>query len=46
MSKNLELVEISVGVFVLIRSDSKVAPLVKIEFSEDIINYLSIKLID
>jgi|TARA_X000000950_G_scaffold82822_2_gene104190 hypothetical protein len=36
MSKYLELVEISEGVVVLRRSDSKDAPLVKIEFSPDV----------
>jgi hypothetical protein len=36
MSKYLELVEVSEGVIVLRRSDSKNSPLVKIEFSEEV----------
>ena len=36
MSKYLELVEISDGVIVLRRSDSKESPLVKIEFSKEV----------
>ena len=38
MSKYLELVEVSEGVVVLRRSDQKDAPLVKIEFSSEIIS--------
>tara|TARA_B100000575_G_C23002682_1_gene577719 strand:+ start:337 stop:600 length:264 start_codon:yes stop_codon:yes gene_type:complete len=41
MSKYLELVEISDGVIVLRRSDSKESPLVKIEFSKDVKNLLN-----
>ena len=41
MSKYLELVEISEGVVVLRRSDSKDAPLVKIEFSPDVKSLLN-----
>ena len=41
MSKYLELVEISDGVIVLRRSDSKESPLVKIEFSKEVKNLLN-----
>lgn len=41
MSKYLELVEISDGVIVLRRSDSKEPPLVKIEFSKEVKNLLN-----
>ena len=41
MSKYLELVEISAGVIVLRRSDSKESPLVKIEFSKEVKNLLN-----
>lgn len=41
MSKYLELVEISDGVIVLRRSDTKEAPLVKIEFSKEVKNLLN-----
>ena len=41
MSKYLELVEISDGVIVLRRSDSKESPLVKIEFSKEVKSLLN-----
>ena len=41
MSKYFELVEISDGVIVLRRSDSKESPLVKIEFSKEVKNLLN-----
>ena len=41
MSKYLELVEISDGVIVLRRSDSKESPLVKIELSKEVKNLLN-----
>ena len=42
MSKYLELVEISDGVIVLRRSDSKESPLVKIEFSKPSLKYMTL----